>query len=629
MNPRVVQIQTTSVCNANCVFCHSGDTYVLMSNLKWKKIKDINIGEEVIGFEKNEKNKWVYKLSKVEEVGNRISSVVKLITDKCETICTPDHKWQDKFHGYRKTINFKKGQEIKYISDPINIDENNDYIEGWICGITDGNGSLSYDNRYINGVQKYRLAVKDLEIINRLSKYAELYNLNYKIKSPYGKKTKKYHSTMHAIFFQDRQSVNHILSILKNRKTSKEYICGYLSGIFDAEGSYSNRNLRITNLDLSILKRVQQYCNLLNIPCKIEYRDNIPYQIIILGGISNHIKFFSFTNPITARKKKAFIGKGIRGNAKVLDVKSIKNKQKVYNIRTTTGNYIANGLFSKNCPYKNSWMVDNPGVMSDKLYLKILNNINYSNPKFKGKFCPYLMNEPFCDKNIIKRVEQAYDILYDPLVEISTNSSLASKNKIDELKEVIGDKRAKIVISLHGINEKSHNKLMDTDWDKSIDNAIYIMKEFNKVPIAIQSMAMSKDRTYNILHPRKIQRFWYKLFKENNINTRNINFSTFQFHNRAGGLDMDWNYNKIVRKIDRTHPFDCKRLHGYLHVLWNGDVVLCCMDYQHEVVIGNLKEQTIEEIYTSKVWKDTYSKCTGKKESPNDFICKRCSSPGG
>jgi radical SAM protein with 4Fe4S-binding SPASM domain len=33
---------------------------------------------------------------------------------------------------------------------------------------------------------------------------------------------------------------------------------------------------------------------------------------------------------------------------------------------------------------------------------------------------------------------------------------------------------------------------------------------------------------------------------------------------------------------------------------WNGDVVLCCDDWNHSTVLGNLKEQTIEEIWNGE-----------------------------
>jgi MoaA/NifB/PqqE/SkfB family radical SAM enzyme len=30
---------------------------------------------------------------------------------------------------------------------------------------------------------------------------------------------------------------------------------------------------------------------------------------------------------------------------------------------------------------------------------------------------------------------------------------------------------------------------------------------------------------------------------------------------------------------------------------WNGDAVLCCDDWSHKVILGNLKKQSIEEIW--------------------------------
>ncbi len=33
---------------------------------------------------------------------------------------------------------------------------------------------------------------------------------------------------------------------------------------------------------------------------------------------------------------------------------------------------------------------------------------------------------------------------------------------------------------------------------------------------------------------------------------------------------------------------------------WNGDVVLCCDDWNHSTILGNLKNQTIEEIWNGE-----------------------------
>jgi intein/homing endonuclease len=270
------------------------------------------------------------------------------------------------------------------------------------------------------------------------------------------------------------------------------------------------------------------------------------------------------------------------------------------------------------CPYPNSWMVDNPGSMDHKLYNKILINLNDDYPKFDGKFCPYLMNEPFCDNTIINKIQEAYDVLYNPLIEISTNASVAYPKYISELKEIIKNKRIKLVISLHGIDEETHIQLMDTDWEISLNNTINILKELNDIPISIQSMSMSTDHKHKLINPRRIQRFWYNIFDDNNINTKNINFSTLQFHNRAGGTNIKPG-NFIYRKIDKNNPFDCTRLHDNLHVLWNGDVVLCCVPPDTKVLNSNLAFKNINEFKPG----DYVISHTGKKQKVTDTFSRQ------
>jgi len=284
------------------------------------------------------------------------------------------------------------------------------------------------------------------------------------------------------------------------------------------------------------------------------------------------------------------------------------------------------------CPYKDSWMIKNPGYMSEQLYDKILRNVSKLDPDFSGVISPYLMNEPFADKNAVRRIEKLYKMLHDPTVEVSTNCELLTSDKIDDIVELFSKRKSKMVISHHGTSRESFESLMSINYDKALNNAIeLIRKSDGRFPIAIQDMAISKDRQYKIVQPRQVQRYWDKIFEDNDLNTNNVWLSTLQFHNRAGNVKIDgWNYDKIVRLIDKENPFDCYRAHpDYLHVLYNGDVVLCCMDYHRETVFGNLKNQTIEEIFNSDKYKNIYKQVIGEKESPDNFICKRCSSPGG
>jgi hypothetical protein len=63
--------------------------------------------------------------------------------------------------------------------------------------------------------------------------------------------------------------------------------------------------------------------------------------------------------------------------------------------------------------------------------------------------------------------------------------------------------------------------------------------------------------------------------------------------------------------------------------MYNGDIRLCCMDYHHEVVLPNINQMSLLDYYHSREYHDIVSKVSGRTESPDNFICKRCISPGG
>ena len=288
------------------------------------------------------------------------------------------------------------------------------------------------------------------------------------------------------------------------------------------------------------------------------------------------------------------------------------------------------------CPQRISWMrtPEGRGYMTDKLFNKILEDINKTDPTFDTKICPYLANEPFADPKIIERVDKIYNTLYNPLVELSSNMELVTPDKTDKLYEILERNkfRVKFVISHFGIDKESLEYIMKINYEKALENIIYLVRKFDgNIPIAIQTMSLSNDRKILLINPGKIRRYWSRIFKENNLSWRNVNLSTMRFHNRAGNVKLEgWDYNKVVRQIDKGHPFDCWRLHNTLHVLWNGEVTLCCMSpYRHEAIFGNLNNQTIEEVFNSEEWKHLYNQARGFEESPPDFICKRCTSPGG
>jgi DNA repair photolyase len=128
---------------------------------------------------------------------------------------------------------------------------------------------------------------------------------------------------------------------------------GFLAGIFDAEGSYNDGSLRITNTDLSIVECTVRCLSQLGFTCVIECRAEArakPLQVVRLrGGLQEHLRFFHSVDPAILRKRD-IAGQAVKHNSK-LRVVSIEplGVLPLIDITTGTGDFIADGVVSHNC----------------------------------------------------------------------------------------------------------------------------------------------------------------------------------------------------------------------------------------------------------------------------------------
>ncbi|RLC73787.1 MAG: hypothetical protein DRI26_00070 [Chloroflexi bacterium] len=124
--------------------------------------------------------------------------------------------------------------------------------------------------------------------------------------------------------------------------------------------------------------------------------------------------------------------------------------------------------------------------------------------------------------------------------------------------------------------------------------------------------------------------FLNSIFQTYNLPLENVHLRYYTFHNRAGNVRLcNWDGTEYYREIGPEYPFDCWRFRSGIHILYNLDVIACCMDWNRETVFGNLKTQTLKEIWEGEKRRTFVDMASGRKPSPKDFICKRCMSPGG
>jgi len=151
-----------------------------------------------------------------------------------------------------------------------------------------------------------------------------------------------------------------------------------------------------------------------------------------------------------------------------------------------------------------------------------------------------------------------------------------------------------ITVSVNASNEETYNKVMiGLLWKQVMSNLEALTKmDLSMVNIYLRFVA---DQT----NKRELKVF-RKRWKQFNLFQFNVN-------NRAGTVrnyeKMTMKYNNFIAWIrrvggSRVYPV-CPYIFSLLHVLENGDVPMCSNDWHNREVLGNVRTQTLREIYNS------------------------------
>jgi radical SAM protein with 4Fe4S-binding SPASM domain len=62
---------------------------------------------------------------------------------------------------------------------------------------------------------------------------------------------------------------------------------------------------------------------------------------------------------------------------------------------------------------------------------------------------------------------------------------------------------------------------------------------------------------------------------------------------------FSWEDHRLEKEVMlRTSP--CRPLLDHLAVLWNGDVTVCCSDFDGRLAIGNVNEKSLQELWVNE-----------------------------
>lgn len=212
-------------------------------------------------------------------------------------------------------------------------------------------------------------------------------------------------------------------------------------------------------------------------------------------------------------------------------------------------------------------------------------------------------NEPFTDKQLFERIKY--------IREKGMTSSLYSNGTIldKKMREKILDNPPDLIrFSVDGITKKTFESIrVGANFEEVTSNIKKLVQERNerkqKLPV-IETFFTVLDR--NKKEAKRFLKEWQD----------KCDFAAlYPADSRESKDFVGIDYKKLK-------PYPCFNVKEIL-ILSNGDVDLCCVDIDGEVTLGNIKNQTLREIFESKKVQDVWK--TQLNRTCKIPMCQNCS----
>ena len=257
--------------------------------------------------------------------------------------------------------------------------------------------------------------------------------------------------------------------------------------------------------------------------------------------------------------------------------------------------------------------------MDMNLYKKILDDIKKMGKLKSLKL--YLNGEPLLHKNIVEMIMLASNLDITDRIEMTTNAALLTE---DLSKNLINSGLTYLRISIYSIIEEKNQQI--TNSKIGIDKIFNNIKNFKKLrdeyknhtPFLYVKMIDTFDKKENEDFINK-----YKDIADEVAIEAPMNWNGYLKRDYINNL-----YNEKSNDINREILFAnkkeiCPFPFYSLVINCNGDVGVCCVDWNIKTKIGNIKEKNLSEIWFGENLRNFRKMHINKYRHKNES-CKNC-----
>ncbi|MBU0777709.1 SPASM domain-containing protein [Patescibacteria group bacterium] len=269
------------------------------------------------------------------------------------------------------------------------------------------------------------------------------------------------------------------------------------------------------------------------------------------------------------------------------------------------------------CPTGDNTLIKKTGrsncIMNFNLYKKIIDNLKDFNKPLKVLRL-YKEGEPLLNPHLSDMIKYAKDSGYVDYIDTTTNGYLLH---FDKIKSIIDAGIDKINISVNGMSDKQFLKFsgIKVDFNKYVKNItdLYEMKENCEIVIKIVGDYLTNEEKTKFYDT--FGNICDRIFIENLAPC----WPNFNVEDRLGITIKKGIYDQEITNDINICPY----IFYSIIINSDGSVSLCFLDWEHKLIIGNVQEQSLKEIWEgNNLFQHRINHLHGRRKENN--ICKQC-----
>jgi DNA repair photolyase len=353
-------------CQHACAYCQTGDTPILMADGTTRPLESIRVGDKVYG---TVRDGWYRRYTATEVLAHWSTTKPAyriMLEDDTQLIASGDHRFLTE-RGWKHVTGAEQGPDQRPFLTVNNKlmgtggfaeppKDSVAYRRGYLCGMIRGDAHFAIRTYPSGQVHQFRLALADIERLARARHYLATFGiLTTEFEFSIASVSRRAMRAIRTGSRGDVLAIKHLIGWPID--PCKDWYCGFLAGIFDAEGSRSRGIWRVSNTDREIIEWTAKALDSFRFDYVLEPsgRPNGLVTVRLRGGLREVMRFFHTTDPAITRKRD-IEGVALKSGAKlrIASIEPLGLDLPMHDITTGTGDFIANGVVSHNCFARNS-----------------------------------------------------------------------------------------------------------------------------------------------------------------------------------------------------------------------------------------------------------------------------------